>query len=114
VQGNDRETAFDTVTASMGAAIAADRTVVGLCDWVEAGALRPVDLPIECATRLKAAVIRCAAFVHGRTTGLIHWRDPDNPRSTRWRAPVRGFTKMLFAGTSLGAEQRLLNPEPLG
>ena len=39
------------------AAIAADRRLGGLCDWVEAEAPRPVDLPIEGAASLKAAVI---------------------------------------------------------
>jgi len=29
----------------------------GLCDWVEAEAPRPVDLPVEGAASLKAAVI---------------------------------------------------------
>ena len=54
---NDRDTTFDTLTASVGAAIAADRTLGGLCDWVEAEAPRPVDLPVEGAAALKAAVI---------------------------------------------------------
>ena len=36
---------------------AADRTLGGLCDWVEAEAPRPVDLPVEGAASLKAAVI---------------------------------------------------------
>ena len=41
-------TPFDTLTASIGAALAADRTLGGLCDWVEAEAPRPVDLlPVE-------------------------------------------------------------------
>ena len=58
VQGtNDRDAAFDTLTASVGAAIAADRTLGGLCDWIEAEAPRPVDLPVEGAAALKAAVI---------------------------------------------------------
>ena len=57
VQGIDRDAAFDTLTASIGAAIATDRTLGGLCDWVEAEAPRPVDLPIEGAATLKAAVI---------------------------------------------------------
>ena len=38
VQGTDLDAAFDTLTASIGAAIAADRTLGGLCDWVEAEA----------------------------------------------------------------------------
>jgi hypothetical protein len=57
VQGADRDTAFDTLAASIGAAIASDRTLGGLCDWVEAEAPRPVDLPVEGAASLKAAVI---------------------------------------------------------
>ncbi len=57
VQGNDRDTAFATLCASIGAAISADRTLGGLCDWVEAEAPRPVDLPVEGAASLKAAVI---------------------------------------------------------
>ena len=57
VQGADRDAAFDTLTASVGAALAADRTLGGLCDWVEAEAPRVVDLPVEGAASLKAAVI---------------------------------------------------------
>jgi hypothetical protein len=36
---------------------AADRTLGGLCDWVEAEAPRPVDLVVDGAAALKAAVI---------------------------------------------------------
>ena len=57
VQGADRDAAFDALTASIGAALAADRTLGGLCDWVEAEAPRPVDLPVEGAASLKAAVV---------------------------------------------------------
>lgn len=57
VQGADRDDAFDTLTARIGAKLAADRTLGGLCDWVEAEAPRPVDLPVEGAASLKAAVI---------------------------------------------------------
>ena len=57
VQGADRDAAFDTLTASIGAVIAADRTLGGLCDWVEAEAPRPVDLPVDGAASLKAAAI---------------------------------------------------------
>lgn len=57
VQGAARDTTFDAVCASIGAALAADRTLGGLCDWVEAEAPRSVDLPIEGAASLKAAVI---------------------------------------------------------
>ena len=57
VQGATRDAAFDTLCASIGAAVAADRTLGGLCDWVEAEAPRPVDLAVEGAASLKAAVI---------------------------------------------------------
>ena len=58
VQANDgRDAAFDHLIAQIGAALSADRTLLGLCDWVEAEAPEPVDLPIEGAAALKAAVI---------------------------------------------------------
>jgi hypothetical protein len=62
VQGTDRDVAFDTLCARIGAALAADRTLGGLCDWVEAEAPQPVDLPVEGAASLKAAVIRVSLF----------------------------------------------------
>jgi len=60
VQAGDpatRDAALDTLLASIGAALAADRTLGGLCDWVEPEAAKPVDLPIEGAATLKAAVV---------------------------------------------------------
>lgn len=57
VQGTDRDAIFDTLCAIIGAAIDADRTLGGLCDWVETEGPRSVDLPIEGAASLKAAVI---------------------------------------------------------
>ena len=57
VQGTDRDAAFDTLCASIGEALAADRNLGGLCDWVEAETPRPVDLLVEGAASLKAAVI---------------------------------------------------------
>lgn len=66
VQGADRDAAFDALCASIGTAIAADRTLGGLCDWVEAEAPRPVDLPVEGAASLKAAVI--PVILHYTTT----------------------------------------------
>lgn len=65
--GADRDTLFDTLTASIGTALAADRTLGGLCDWVEAEAPEPVDLPIEGAAALRAAVI----------TVVLHYATPD-------------------------------------
>jgi hypothetical protein len=56
-QGTNRDAAFDAICASISTALAADRTLGGLCDWVEAEAPQPVDLPVEGAVGLKAAVI---------------------------------------------------------
>ena len=47
VQGAASDAAIDTLCASIGTALAADRTLGGLCDWVEAEAPEPVDLPID-------------------------------------------------------------------
>ena len=55
--GTGRDALFDALTADIGAALDADRTLGGLCDWVEAEAPEPVDLPIDGAATLKAAVI---------------------------------------------------------
>lgn len=66
---NDRATAFDTVIAAIGAALEVDRTLGGLCDWVEPEAPASVDLPIEGAAALKAAVI--TVVLHYNTTGPL-------------------------------------------
>jgi hypothetical protein len=55
--GTGRDAAFDSLTAGVGTALAADRTLGGLCDWVEAEAPKPVDLAVDGASTLKAAVI---------------------------------------------------------
>jgi hypothetical protein len=57
VQGADRDAAFDALLTGVGTALAADRTLGGLCDWVEAEAPRPVDLAVDGAATLKAAII---------------------------------------------------------
>jgi hypothetical protein len=55
--GTGRDAAFDALAGGVGIVLAADRTLGGLCDWVEAEAPRPVDLAIDGAATLKAAVI---------------------------------------------------------
>ena len=55
--GADRDAAFDTLARAVGTVLAADRTLGGLCDWAEAEAPRPVDLTVDGAAALKAAVI---------------------------------------------------------
>lgn len=57
IQGTNRDAAFDWLVVSVGAVIAADRTLGGLCDWIEAEAPQPVDLSVEGGASLKAAVI---------------------------------------------------------
>jgi len=56
-QGADRDTAFAALCGQIGAVLNADRTLGGLCDWIEAEAPQPVDLPVEGAASLKAAII---------------------------------------------------------
>jgi hypothetical protein len=53
----ERDDLFDTLTAQIGAVIAADRTLGGLCDWVEPEAPEPIDLSVEGGSSLKAAVL---------------------------------------------------------
>ncbi len=60
VQGKtpaDRDSAFDFLLTNLASAITAERTLGGLCDWVEGEAPQPVDLPVEGAEALKAAVV---------------------------------------------------------
>ena len=52
-----RATAFDMLITSIGTALDTDRTLSGLCDWVEAEAPASVDLPVDGAVALKAAVV---------------------------------------------------------
>ena len=52
-----RDAAFDALLAELATVITADRTLGGLCDWVEAEAPQPVDLPVEGAEALKAAIV---------------------------------------------------------
>ncbi|MGF6863030.1 hypothetical protein ABIE69_003626 [Rhodobacteraceae bacterium MBR-64] len=67
--GTGRAIAFDSLIAAIGAALEADRTLGGLCDWVEPEAPASVDLPIEGAAALKAAVI--TVILHYTTTGPL-------------------------------------------
>ncbi|MEL6218601.1 MAG: acyl-CoA transferase [Pseudomonadota bacterium] len=53
----ERDARFDALLASIAAAIAADQTLGGTCDWVEAEAPEPSDVPIEGADQIKAAVL---------------------------------------------------------
>ena len=65
----DRATDFDTLVTSIGTTLDADRTIGGLCDWVEAEAPASVDLPVEGAVSLKATVI--TVLLHYTTAGPL-------------------------------------------
>ncbi len=75
VQGTDRDGAFDILCTSIGTALAADRTLGGLCEWVEAEAPQPDDLPVEGAANLKAAVI--PVVLHYSTADPLLWLPPE-------------------------------------
>ena len=66
---NGRASAFDTLIAVIGTVLETDRTLGGLCEWVEPEAPASVDLPIEGAAALKAAVI--TVVLHYTTTGPL-------------------------------------------
>jgi hypothetical protein len=66
---SNRATAFDTLIASIGATPDTDRTLGGLCDWIETEAPASVDLPVEGAKSMKAAVI--IVLLHYTTTGSL-------------------------------------------
>ena len=55
--GAAREAVFDALKLAVQAALAADRTLGGLCDYVIGEAPAPVDLAIEGAEGFKAATI---------------------------------------------------------
>ncbi len=58
VQGvHDRDAALDILCASVGAVVAGERTLGGLCEWSETEAPQPVDLPVEGGPSLKAGVV---------------------------------------------------------
>ena len=65
----NRATAFDTLIGAIGTVLAIDRTLGGLCDWVEPEAPASVDLPVEGAASLKAAVI--TFVLHYSTTNPL-------------------------------------------
>ena len=67
--GNGRASAFDDLIAAIGAALETDRSLGGLCDWVEPEAPASVELPVEGASALKAALI--IIILHYTATGPL-------------------------------------------
>ena len=80
-----RDAAFDTLAAGVGTARSAGRTLGGLCDWVEAEAPRPVDLAIDGAATLKAAVIPI----------VLHYATADHSARSACRREIRPLRHCL-------------------
>lgn len=57
LRGGDLDDRFDALTAGIGTELASHRTLGDICDWVEAEAPEPADLPVEGATTIRAAVL---------------------------------------------------------
>jgi hypothetical protein len=74
--GDERDVRFDRLLGRIGAAVSADRTLRGLCDWVEAEAPEPVYLPVEGARRSRLLGAYHTALCHqrrfGRGRGMSH------------------------------------------
>lgn len=72
VEGTEaaREPAFDALKLAVQAAIAADRTLGGLCDYVIGEAPAPINLAIEGAEGFKAATIP-VVLTYGTTDPLL-------------------------------------------
>jgi len=55
--GADRDRLLDMLASGLGRAIAFDRTLGGLCDWIEGGAPVATDLPGEGSETIKGATV---------------------------------------------------------
>jgi len=62
----ERDAAFDALRQAVSAAILADRSLGGRCDWVEAEAPAPQEVPHDGASPMKVAVI--PVVLHYATT----------------------------------------------
>lgn len=70
VQDVDRQDkAFDALCVAIGQRLAIDRTLSGLCDWVEASAPEPTDLVVEGGEPIKGAALTIT--LHYATTTPI-------------------------------------------
>ena len=61
------DAAFDALLSQIGARLAVDRTLGGLCDWAEAEAPRPAEIAPEGSAPVKAAVVGI----------MLHYSTPD-------------------------------------
>lgn len=62
VKSGDNDAAFDALKAALGLVIASDRTLGGLCDWIEAGAPVPDDVPFAGTHSIKAGIVPIRLF----------------------------------------------------
>ena len=62
VIGDDPTGAFDAAVETIGTRLAVDRTLGGLCDWAEAEAPAPSDVPVEGSQPIRAASIGVVLF----------------------------------------------------
>lgn len=59
-----RDAVFDALVRAVGLAVAADRTLGGLCDWIEGESPAPLALVIDGADSLKAATVTVVLHYH--------------------------------------------------
>jgi hypothetical protein len=62
VIADDATGAFDVLAEQIGARLALDRTLGGLCDWCEAEAPAPSDVPVDGSQPIRAASIGILIF----------------------------------------------------
>lgn len=65
-----RDAVFDAAKSAVGSAIAADRTLGGLCDYVFGEAPAPLLVPIDGADSLKAATLQ-VVLIYGSSDPLL-------------------------------------------
>ncbi|SDX90358.1 hypothetical protein SAMN05444336_112118 [Albimonas donghaensis] len=66
-EGGPRDDAFDALKLAVAVAVSADRTLGGLCDWIEAQAPAPQDVSPEGGQPIKAAIVPI----------ILHYSTPD-------------------------------------
>ena len=66
-EGGPRDAAFDALKLTVAVAVSADRTLGGLCDWIEAQAPAPQDVSPEGGQPIKAAIVPI----------ILHYSTPD-------------------------------------
>jgi hypothetical protein len=66
-QGENRQARFEEIKTGLAALLDEDRTLGGLCDWIEAGAPVPEDIHTQGAAVVKSAAIALR----------IHYATPD-------------------------------------